>query len=62
MDTFRCRAVADTNLTAEKMEAVRTEYRAKMLWMADISKEIDPDVNKRFNKFKDVSVLSGCYC
>ena len=54
VETFRSRAVADTHLTITKMEKARTEYRAKMMWMADVSKELDPDLNKKLDKFREV--------
>ncbi len=55
LETFRYRAVSDTAITIERMEVYRTDYRAGMLWMAEVSKELDPDVNKRLDKFRDVS-------
>lgn len=54
IETFRFRAIQDTQITVEKMEQSRTDYRARLLWMADISKELDPDQNKRLDKFRDV--------
>ena len=36
------------------MEKCRSDYRAGLLWMAEVSKELDPDVNKRLDKFRDV--------
>ena len=55
LETFRFRAIQDTQMTVEKMEQARSDYRARLLWMADISKELDPDQNKRLGKFRDVS-------
>ena len=54
LETFRFRAVADTSVTVERMENCRSDYRAGLLWMAEVSKELDPDVNKRLDKFRDV--------
>ena len=54
IETFRFRAIQDTQLTVTKMEQSRSEYRAGLLWMADISKELDPDQFKRLDKFRDV--------
>ena len=57
LETFRFRAVADTSVTVERMEKCRTDYRAGLLWMAEVSKELDPDVNKRLDKFRDVCFI-----
>ena len=46
------------------MEQARSDYRARLLWMADISKELDPDQYKRLDKFRDVSCFTmwlNCY-
>jgi len=37
------------------MEQARTDYRAALLWMANISKELDPEEYKRLDKFREVS-------
>lgn len=55
IETFRFRAIQDTQITVNKMEQARSDYRAGLLWMADISKELDPDQYKRLDKFRDVS-------
>lgn len=55
LETFRFRAIQDTQLTVDKMEQARSDYRARLLWMADVSKELDPDHYKRLDKFRDVS-------
>ncbi|CAM9417001.1 unnamed protein product [Lampetra planeri] len=52
--TFRCRAVADTWLTMQRMEEARTEYRGALLWMKDVSQELDPDTYKQLEKFRQV--------
>lgn len=59
IETFRFRAIQDTQLTVTKMEQSRSEYRAGLLWMADISKELDPDHFKQLDKFRDVSIQFG---
>ena len=56
LETFRFRAIQDTQITVTKMEQSRSDYRARLLWMADISKELDPDQNKRLDKFRDVQL------
>ena len=57
METFRFRAISDTFQTVNRMELARTDYRAGLLWMANISKELDPEEYKRLDKFREVS---GC--
>ena len=57
VETFRFRAISDTFQTVNRMELARTDYRAGLLWMANISKELDPEEYKRLDKFREVS---GC--
>ncbi|XP_058470474.1 islet cell autoantigen 1-like isoform X3 [Solea solea] len=54
VETFRQRAIADTLLTVSRMEKARTEYRGALLWMKDISQELDPDTYKQLEKFRKV--------
>nr|XP_018902463.1 PREDICTED: islet cell autoantigen 1 [Bemisia tabaci] len=54
VDTFRQRAIEDTLLNIQAMEKVRTEYRASLSWMKNISQELDPDTYKQLEKFKKV--------
>lgn len=54
VETFRRRAIADTFLTVSRMEKARTEYRGALLWMKDISQELDPDTYKQLEKFRKV--------
>ena len=54
VETFQYRAVADTMLTVEKMEKARTAYRAALLWMKDVSQQLDPDTYKQLDKFRKV--------
>ncbi|XP_051997011.1 islet cell autoantigen 1-like protein isoform X1 [Xyrauchen texanus] len=54
VDTFRRRAIADTLLTVSRMEKARTEYRGALLWMKDVSQELDPDTYKQLEKFRKV--------
>ena len=54
MDTFRQRAIEDTNWTVQNMEKVRTEYRGALLWMKNVSTELDPDTYKQLEKFRKV--------
>lgn len=52
VETFRRRAIADTLLTVTRMEKSRTEYRGALLWMKDVSQELDPDTYKELEKFR----------
>ncbi|XP_057690033.1 islet cell autoantigen 1 isoform X2 [Corythoichthys intestinalis] len=54
VETFRFRAVSDTWLTVKRMEHGRTEYRSTLLWMKDVSAELDPDARKHMDKFRKV--------
>lgn len=54
VETFRYRAISDTLLTINKMEASRTKYRAALMWMKDASDELDPDTYKQLEKFRTV--------
>ncbi|XP_031673124.1 islet cell autoantigen 1-like protein [Oncorhynchus kisutch] len=54
VETFRRRAIADTLLTVTRMEKSRTEYRGALLWMKDVSQELDPDTCKHLDKFRKV--------
>ncbi|XP_028672870.1 islet cell autoantigen 1 isoform X2 [Erpetoichthys calabaricus] len=54
VETFRYRAISDTWLTVNRMEQTRTEYRGALLWMKDISQELDPDTYKQMEKFRKV--------
>ncbi|XP_075413460.1 islet cell autoantigen 1 [Tenrec ecaudatus] len=54
VETFRHRAISDTWLTVNHMEQCRTEYRGALLWMKDVSPELDPDLYKQMEKFRKV--------
>lgn len=54
VETFRYRAISDTWLTVNRMEQSRTEYRGALLWMKDVSQELDPDTHKQMDKFRKV--------
>ncbi|KAF5899095.1 islet cell autoantigen 1-like isoform X2, partial [Clarias magur] len=56
VETFRYRAISDTWLTVNRMEQARTEYRGALLWMKDVSQELDPDTHKQMEKFRKVQV------
>ncbi|CAH8600446.1 unnamed protein product [Heterobilharzia americana] len=52
--TFRQRAISDTTNTVKRMEQGRTEYRGALLWMKNVSEELDPDTYKQLEKFRCV--------
>nr|XP_032813171.1 islet cell autoantigen 1-like isoform X2 [Petromyzon marinus] len=54
VETFRYRAISDTLITINRMEQQRTEYRGALLWMKDVSQELDPDTYKQLEKFRKV--------
>nr|XP_015214860.1 PREDICTED: islet cell autoantigen 1-like protein isoform X1 [Lepisosteus oculatus]XP_015214861.1 PREDICTED: islet cell autoantigen 1-like protein isoform X1 [Lepisosteus oculatus]XP_015214862.1 PREDICTED: islet cell autoantigen 1-like protein isoform X1 [Lepisosteus oculatus] len=54
VETFRRRAISDSLITVERMEKARTEYRGALLWMKDVSQELDPDTYKQLEKFRKV--------
>lgn len=59
VETFRYRAISDTWLTVNRMEQSRTEYRGALLWMKDVSQELDPDTHKQMEKFRKVRKQGG---
>uniref|UniRef100_A0A8C6U9G8 Islet cell autoantigen 1-like n=1 Tax=Neogobius melanostomus TaxID=47308 RepID=A0A8C6U9G8_9GOBI len=54
VETFRRRAIQDSLITVTRMEKARTEYRGALLWMKDVSQELDPDTYKQMEKFRKV--------
>ena len=54
VETFRYRAISDTLVTINRMESARTEYRGALLWMKNVSEELDPDMYNRLEKFRKV--------
>eukprot|EP00092_Neocalanus_flemingeri_P013441 GFUD01014493.1.p1 GENE.GFUD01014493.1~~GFUD01014493.1.p1 ORF type:complete len:550 (-),score=160.96 GFUD01014493.1:128-1777(-) len=54
VETFRQRAIEDTRWTVESMEKCRTEYRGALMWMKNVSTELDPDTFKQLEKFRKV--------
>ncbi|XP_067125563.1 islet cell autoantigen 1 [Centruroides vittatus] len=54
IDTFQFRAITDTFQTVEKMEKARTTYRGALMWMKDVSHQLDPDTCKQLERFRKV--------
>ncbi|OQV13395.1 putative Islet cell autoantigen 1-like protein [Hypsibius exemplaris] len=52
--TYRRCAVTDTERKISQMEEARTEYRGTLLWMKNVSEELDPDTFKQLEKFRKV--------
>ena len=60
MEVFRQRAIEDTGLTVRNMERARTGYRGALMWMHNVSKELDPDTYKQLEKFRKARRISYC--
>ncbi|KAJ8877133.1 hypothetical protein PR048_021586 [Dryococelus australis] len=60
VETFRHRAIADTLQNVNAMEKVRTEYRASLNWMKNVSQELDPDTYKQLERFRKVQTEVRC--
>ena len=41
------------------MEKARNEYRGALMWMKNVSTELDPDTFKQLEKFRKVQVLTN---
>lgn len=54
VETFQYRAIVDCLQTVEKMEKARTAYRGALMWMKDVSQQLDPDTCKQLEKFRKV--------
>ncbi|EAT35211.1 AAEL012606-PA, partial [Aedes aegypti] len=52
VQTFKGRAIVDTQKTLQVMERERTEYRAALSWMKSVSIQLDPDTGKGLEKFR----------
>ncbi|XP_062550268.1 islet cell autoantigen 1-like protein [Armigeres subalbatus] len=52
VQTFKGRAVVDTQKTLQQMERERTEYRAALSWMKSVSIQLDPDTGRGLEKFR----------
>ncbi|CAG0896872.1 unnamed protein product [Darwinula stevensoni] len=54
VETFRQRAISDTDRTVSETEKSRHEYRATLMWMKEASQTLDPDAHKQMDKFRKV--------
>uniref|UniRef100_A0A5S6Q9R6 AH domain-containing protein n=1 Tax=Trichuris muris TaxID=70415 RepID=A0A5S6Q9R6_TRIMR len=54
LEVFTDRAVADCGTSVEGTELARQRYRGSLLWMGDVSRQLDPDVYKQLEQFRKV--------
>ncbi|CAG0921677.1 unnamed protein product [Notodromas monacha] len=54
IETYRLRAVQDCLCTVQKSERNRQEYRGMLIWMKEVSEELNPDAYKQLEKFRKV--------
>lgn len=54
LDVFTERAVEDCNRTVDATRRARTEYRGSLLWMKNVSEQLDPDTYRQLEKFRAV--------
>ena len=55
MTTFQVSALSDLNYSIQKLEKARTDYRAALLWMKDVSAKLhDPDYRDQLIRFREV--------
>ncbi len=52
---FRDSAVTDLDMSIQQLEKARTEYRAALLWMRDVSDKLqNPDYKDQLIRFREV--------
>ena len=55
---FRVTAIRDLGLSIQRLQKARTEYRAALLWMKDVSEKLqNPDYRNQLFKFREVCVI-----
>jgi len=55
--TFRDSAIRDLAISIQLLEKARSEYRAALLWMKDVSVKLqNPDYRDQLAKFREVCV------
>ncbi|KRZ13279.1 Islet cell autoantigen 1, partial [Trichinella zimbabwensis] len=54
LEVFTERAVADCHRTVEETETMRQRYRGSLMWMNDVSQQLDPDTFKQLEQFRKV--------
>ena len=54
---FRVTAIRDLGLSIQHLQKARTEYRAALLWMKDVSEKLqNPDYRNQLFKFREVHI------
>ncbi len=57
---FQTTAIRDLNISIERLEKARTDYRAALLWMKDVSDKLhNPDYPNQLTRYREVQRLSG---
>ena len=52
---FRVTAIRDLGISIQRLQKARTEYRAALLWMKDVSEKLhNPDYRNQLFKFREV--------
>ena len=55
---FRDSAIRDLDLSIQRLEKARMEYRATLLWMKDVSEKLhNPDYSNQLIRFREVHML-----
>ena len=56
---FRVTAIRDLSISIQRLQKARTEYRAALLWMKDVSEKLqNPDYRNQLYKFREVCDVS----
>lgn len=58
LGVFQQKAVQDCSYTVNRMEQFRTEFRASLLWLEDISQQLNPEDREQLEKFRKVQSLT----
>ena len=60
---FQSTAIRDLNISIDRLEKARTDYRAALLWMKDVSEKLhNPDYHNQLAKFREVCVMWYIIC
>lgn len=55
---FQNTALRDLSLSIQQLEKARTEYRAALLWMKDVSEKLEnPDYRNQLARFREVGTV-----
>ncbi|XP_065178734.1 uncharacterized protein LOC135809331 [Sycon ciliatum] len=58
VETFRGRALVDTLINVNQVTQERRKFRGALLWMADASRNLDPDTRKHLTKFRQAQQMA----